>query len=239
MAKNTDWEGIERDYRSGFLSIREIAKQHGISDAAIRKRTKTEGWVRTIVESTQCGPDANQAESQVASSTSNILESEKFAESSQGTAGILKPQYEQFAQNIAAGMPMKEAAICAGYSPARADSQSSILIRRPEIKARIRELRNEAALLVSFNAGHLAELSFRAGKEALADKKFGQVAPNIKNAAQLTGIDMSSNKTEVNVDLAGLSYGKVCIVTPANCPADVWASHMEKLREGKQVAQSS
>ncbi|WP_157975389.1 hypothetical protein [Photorhabdus sp. CRCIA-P01] len=79
MAKNTDWEGIERDYRSGLISIREIAKKYGISDAAIRKRAKTEEWVRTIVESTQCEPDANQAQSQVASSTSNILESEKFA----------------------------------------------------------------------------------------------------------------------------------------------------------------
>ncbi|BEN39457.1 hypothetical protein PTR23_03260 [Serratia nevei] len=56
----------------------------------------------------------------------------------------------------------------------------------------------------------------------------------MKNAAQLTGIDMSTNKTEVNVELAGLSYGKVCIVTPA----DVWAAHMEKLREGKPTAQS-
>ncbi|EPH7219931.1 MULTISPECIES: hypothetical protein [Serratia] len=40
---------------------------------------------------------------------------------------------------------------------------------------------------------------------------------------------MSTNKTEVNVDLAGLSYGKVCIVPVANCSTDVWAAHMEKL----------
>ncbi|WP_242689474.1 terminase small subunit [Photorhabdus cinerea] len=130
-------------------------------------------------------------------------------------------------------MPQKEAAICAGYAPNNAESQASVMFKRPDIRRRIKELRQEAALLVSFNAKDLAELSHKAAQQALADKKFGQVAPNIKNAAQLTGIDMSSNKTEVNVDLAGLSYGKVCIVTPANCPADVWVSHMEKLREGK------
>ncbi|MDR8492663.1 terminase small subunit [Serratia nevei] len=151
---------------------------------------------------------------------------------------LLKPQHEQFAQNIAQGMPQKEAAICAGYAPTNAESQASVLLRRPDIKARVKELRNEAALLVSFNAGHLAELSYKSAQLALKNQKFGQVAPNVKNAAQLTGIDMSSNKTEVNVDLAGLSYGKVCIVTPANCPEDVWASHMEKLREGKPIAQS-
>lgn len=158
--------------------------------------------------------------------------------SAKESPSLLKPQHEQFAQNIAQGMPQKEAAICAGYAPTNAESQASILMSRPDVKARVQELRNNAALLVSFNAGHLAELSYKSAQLALQNKKFGQVAPNVKNAAQLTGIDMSTNKTEVNVDLAGLSYGKVCIVTPANCPADVWATHMEKLREGKPTAQS-
>ncbi|WP_342117128.1 terminase small subunit [Serratia bockelmannii] len=156
----------------------------------------------------------------------------------QENPSLLKPQHEQFAQNIAQGMPGKDAAVCAGYAPTNAESQASVLLRRPDIKARVKELRNDAALLVSFNAGHLAELSYKSAQQALKNQKFGQVAPNVKNAAQLTGIDMSTNKTEVNVDLAGLSYGKVCIVTPANCSADVWAAHMEKLREGKQTAQS-
>lgn len=157
-------------------------------------------------------------------------------DTAQENAGILKPQHEQFAQNIARGMPQKEAAICAGYSPSRADSQASILFKRPDVRRRIRELRQDAALLVSFDAKDLAELSYKSAKAALDAEKFGQVAPNIKNAAQLTGIDMS-NKTEVNVDLAGLSYGKVCIVTPSNCPPEAWAAHMDKLREGKQTAQ--
>lgn len=123
------------------------------------------------------------------------------------------------------------ASICLG-------GYSSLLMSRPDVKARVQELRNNAALLVSFNAGHLAELLYKSTQLALANKKLGQVAPNVKNAAQLTGIDMSTNKTEVNVELAGLSYGKVCIVTPANCPADVWVAHMEELREGKPTAQS-
>nr|WP_254684210.1 terminase small subunit [Providencia heimbachae] len=153
------------------------------------------------------------------------------------SVGILKPQHETFAQNIAQGMTQKDAAICAGYSPTRADTQAPILLKRPDVRHRIRELRQEAALLVTFNAKDLADLSYKAAQDALQDKKFGQVAPNIKNAAQLTGIEMSTNKTEVNVDLAGLSYGKVCIVTPATCPPDVWDAHMEKLREGKQITQ--
>ncbi len=43
-----DWEAIEGLYRTGVLSIREIAKQHGISDAAIRKRAEKFGWQRDL-----------------------------------------------------------------------------------------------------------------------------------------------------------------------------------------------
>lgn len=44
----TDWESIERDYRAGVLSIREIAKMHGISDGAIRKKAKENKWLRDL-----------------------------------------------------------------------------------------------------------------------------------------------------------------------------------------------
>lgn len=50
MAKDTDWEAIERAYRPGVVSLREIAREHGVSDTAIRKRAKAEGWVRDLVE---------------------------------------------------------------------------------------------------------------------------------------------------------------------------------------------
>ncbi|WP_340619327.1 terminase small subunit [Xenorhabdus siamensis] len=175
-----------------------------------------------------------------AEKTSNIAQNthtQAAQEEAQENDSVLKQQHEQFAHNIVQGMPQKEAAICAGYSPNRADAQAAVLMRRPDVRRRIRDLRQEAALLVSFTAKDLADLSFKSAKAALGAKKFGQVAPNIKNAAQLTGIDMSSNKTEVNVDLAGLSYGKVCIVTPANCPPDAWAAYMDKLRTGKVTTQ--
>lgn len=48
--KATDWEAIEREYRAGQLSVREIARQFGVSDGAIRKRAKAEGWERVLVE---------------------------------------------------------------------------------------------------------------------------------------------------------------------------------------------
>lgn len=41
-----DWAEIERDYRTGTMSIRELAAWYGLSDTAIRKRAKKEGWER-------------------------------------------------------------------------------------------------------------------------------------------------------------------------------------------------
>jgi hypothetical protein len=39
-----DWNLIELAYKTGALSVREIARRHGVSDTAIHKRAKAEGW---------------------------------------------------------------------------------------------------------------------------------------------------------------------------------------------------
>lgn len=56
--KPVDWVEIERDYRSGTMSIRELAAWYGISDTAIRKRAKRDGWTRAETKaSSQREPD--------------------------------------------------------------------------------------------------------------------------------------------------------------------------------------
>ncbi|WP_396189829.1 hypothetical protein [Flavobacterium sp.] len=46
--KPVDWEKVERLYRAGVMSLREIATPNGISETAIRKKAKKEGWVRDL-----------------------------------------------------------------------------------------------------------------------------------------------------------------------------------------------
>jgi len=46
--KQVDWEAIERDYRAGILSLREIAQPHGVTEGAIRKRAKRDLWERDL-----------------------------------------------------------------------------------------------------------------------------------------------------------------------------------------------
>lgn len=41
-----DWDAIERDFRAGSRAVTSIAGEHGITEGAIRKRAKRDGWVR-------------------------------------------------------------------------------------------------------------------------------------------------------------------------------------------------
>jgi hypothetical protein len=43
-----EWARIQREYLAGEDSIREIADRYEISEAAIRKRAKAEGWERPV-----------------------------------------------------------------------------------------------------------------------------------------------------------------------------------------------
>ena len=53
-----DWERIEADYRAGLMSLREIASAHGITEGAIRKRAKRDGWDRDLQAKIQAKADA-------------------------------------------------------------------------------------------------------------------------------------------------------------------------------------
>lgn len=45
-----DWEAVERAYRAGVLSLREIGKIHEVSEGMIRKKAKASGWERDLSE---------------------------------------------------------------------------------------------------------------------------------------------------------------------------------------------
>lgn len=80
--KQTDWEAIEREYRAGQLSLRAIASAHDITEGAIRKRAKAEGWQRALAnkvreavreklvrtDGTQEGTQSQRADSEIVES---------------------------------------------------------------------------------------------------------------------------------------------------------------------------
>ena len=49
MAKREiDWTAIEKDYRAGIKSNKQMEREYGCTEAAIRKKAKKEGWVRDL-----------------------------------------------------------------------------------------------------------------------------------------------------------------------------------------------
>lgn len=48
--KQIDWEAVEREYRAGQLSVREIARRFGLTEGAIRKRAKADSWERPLAD---------------------------------------------------------------------------------------------------------------------------------------------------------------------------------------------
>ena len=46
--KKIDWEAVEREYRAGIRSLRDIGEEYGCAESMIRKKAKKEGWVRDL-----------------------------------------------------------------------------------------------------------------------------------------------------------------------------------------------
>jgi hypothetical protein len=53
-----DWERIEAEYRGGLRTLRQMASDHGITEGAIRKRAKRDGWERDLGPKIRAKADA-------------------------------------------------------------------------------------------------------------------------------------------------------------------------------------
>jgi predicted DNA-binding protein YlxM (UPF0122 family) len=46
--RSTDWAAVERDYRTGKFTLRELAEKYDISHQAVGKQVKTKGWTQDL-----------------------------------------------------------------------------------------------------------------------------------------------------------------------------------------------
>lgn len=46
--KQVDWEGVERDYSAGLLTLREIADKYDTIESSIRYKAKQKNWIRDL-----------------------------------------------------------------------------------------------------------------------------------------------------------------------------------------------
>ena len=53
-----DWEAVERDFRIGALTNKELAAKHGVADSNIRARAKKYGWTKDLTETVRVATKA-------------------------------------------------------------------------------------------------------------------------------------------------------------------------------------
>lgn len=113
-----DWDAIERDFRAGSRAVTSIAAEHGITEGAIRKRAKRDGWVRLPKDKASTETKAPKVRTAPAKPT-------------------LDPRHQRFVDEYLIDLNGTQAAIRAGYSANSAVEQAYDLLRKPQIKAAI------------------------------------------------------------------------------------------------------
>jgi hypothetical protein len=76
--KVIDWEALELQYRAGIRSLKDIGKEFDVSDAAIIKRARRDGWDRDLKAKIQAKADAKVSASLV---SIEVSERKKLTES--------------------------------------------------------------------------------------------------------------------------------------------------------------
>ena len=91
--KTVDWEAVEREYRAGIRSLRDIAAEFDITDTAIRKRAKRDDWVRDLSAKVSAKAEAMVRRSEVRSevrSESAITERELVEANAEMMANVIR-----------------------------------------------------------------------------------------------------------------------------------------------------
>lgn len=96
-----DWEGIEREYRAGIRSVREIATAFGISDVAIHKRAKRDGWVRDLAAKIRAQAEALVSKDALPEPLSKAAEREIVDANAEVQARVMREHRKEIGRNRA------------------------------------------------------------------------------------------------------------------------------------------
>lgn len=66
--KRTDWDAVERDYRAGNFTLRELATRYGCSHQAVAKKSKVCGWSQDLSKAVKAATNARLIQLSVAKS---------------------------------------------------------------------------------------------------------------------------------------------------------------------------
>lgn len=71
-SRRVDWDALEPHYRAGIRALKDIGKQFEVSDAAILKHAKKNGWTRNLKAKIQAKADAKVSAAMVSAEVSAL-----------------------------------------------------------------------------------------------------------------------------------------------------------------------
>lgn len=152
-----DWEAIERDYRAGVLSVREIARQHAVSHQAINKRAKAQGWSRDLTEKVQQGVKSALVAGAVATSHARGNERQLIEDSVATCVSLVR----EHRRDIAGGRQMAEVLLgqLQHFAEIREEVEDAIIEETAGDKTTVRRSAMLKAVALPAHAGVLRDLS--------------------------------------------------------------------------------
>jgi hypothetical protein len=171
--KAIDWAGVERDYRAGVMGVREIARWYGISDTAIHKKAKLEGWERKPKPSSPFVEAKTQRTVQAEILPPPSIKPEALSDRARGIAGRMLDELE----SVTSHLGEFEELICNEEGDPR---RRQALLKAISLPERASTLKNLATAMKTLNeaaapAGGKKEEAQRAA-EGIANK-FGTRTP--------------------------------------------------------------
>ena len=99
-----DWEAIERDYRTGRLTLRELESKHGRSASQICRRARAEGWTQDLRDLVRQATSAAMIRDIAAEATTSAQQS--TTQTVLAAAEVIKQVIVKHRQEVAAARVM-------------------------------------------------------------------------------------------------------------------------------------
>jgi transposase-like protein len=165
-----EWDRIELEYLQGEVSVREIADRFNISDAAIRKRAKAQGWVRAV-RTAQSANFAEPAAPRALRAPAELVEAAQIAERGRQLVARMLDELDATTTHQGELEELIEAATEGDRDSRRRDGMLGAI----SLAARAKTLKELATALKTVN-----EAGAPAGKKAAAQERASAVAPRFR-----------------------------------------------------------
>lgn len=190
--RHIDWELIERDYRAGIKTLRQIAEEHGITHGAVNKRAKAEGWERDLQKRILEKAEAKVSRAQVSSEVSK--------ESKVSDRALVEANAEVIAQADL----LNRKHVVMGIDTSIAQLQELELLGRPDFQDLLEEVGNAMRKENSMGVDKMNDL-YRyvislAGRVKMAKDISASLGVYIPMQRKILKLDQEANSNQAAVD---------------------------------------